>query len=72
MADSTTPPPPSGDPPPLLTIRAVVILLTALIVGAVFTGLMYAAGHHVAEAILTGLSAAGATAFACKDKEFFG
>ncbi|HSL09206.1 MAG TPA: hypothetical protein VK887_14715 [Pseudonocardiaceae bacterium] len=67
MADSITPPPPSGDPPPLLPIRAVVILLTALIVGAVATGLMYAAGYHVAEAILAGLGAIGATVVACNE-----
>jgi hypothetical protein len=52
-------------PPTLLSIRTAVIFLIALAAGATGAGLVYAARHHVAEAVLAGLCAAGATTVAC-------
>ena len=45
---------------PLFTVRVVLILHLTVVIGCIVGWLVTAAGHGIAEAILAGLSAAGA------------
>ena len=48
------------DPDPLLSQRAVLVLIAALVIGIAIGTLAYLAGHHIAAAVLAGLTASGA------------
>jgi hypothetical protein len=61
LAGDQTHPIPPDERGPLLTQRAAVIFITALVIGATAGVLGYLAGARLAEAVLTGGGAFGAT-----------
>lgn len=56
------PSPGAASPPPLLTLRSAVILFLSLFVGILVSVLTFLAGRTLAEAVLAGLFASGASA----------
>lgn len=54
-------PRPRREQRPLVSVRAALILTIAILAAVATTGLMLAAGHHSAEALLAGLCASGST-----------
>ncbi|MBD0671650.1 hypothetical protein BU198_13305 [Streptomyces sp. CBMA156] len=60
MSDPTPGNPPTA-PAPLLTVRTTVVLLTAVVIGLVTGGLSFLGDGSVADSVLAGLTASGAS-----------